>query len=267
MLNKKDKTNIKKMISNSYSPLNEIRQPLKILRWTLGFPLQALDATFSRFRFVPWMEFFRFSTLILISLVEYLFWAILFLIDDGNINNLIDFYADGYNKVSASKIEQSSFVILRISTIIFAFVYIFHFKWNANTISDLCKEVNRLKENLSKMLIEKHEERKHRCYHIKFEYSTKTILYGQILNVLSSLLYGVWILIFLQNNENEAWFPHRKTFVQIVYPIVATIAMMCINLGPMTCSAELVVGQIVDSITQLYCQWEEALKYDFKNPN
>ena len=62
---------------NTNSPLYGIRHPLTLLRWTLGFPLQTTDATFSQFHFVSHTECLRFVVFISIMLFEYVFMSIL----------------------------------------------------------------------------------------------------------------------------------------------------------------------------------------------
>ena len=48
--------------------------------------------------------------------------------------------------------------------------------------------------------------------------------------------------------------------IQIIYPILHAFTTAFILFGPMACSAELLAGQIVKSITDLFCQWEDILK-------
>ena len=244
---------------NKNSPLFAIRRPLKLLRWILGYPLQATDATFSRFRFVTWMECARFTVLTLILLCDYQFWAIMFIIKDGNLDNLFEFYLTNYNKLSVSKIDKVLPLIFTSNIIFSSILYLLTFKWNANAISNLCQEISRQKSKLFAMLSNHNEERTTICSCPKMEYPTRTIMYGQLLNVLSSILWGLWIYLFLIYHLESATFVDYKHFVQVMYPILIVIQQLFMKFGPIHCSAEIVVGQIVDSISDLYCYWNKVM--------
>ena len=244
---------------NKNSPLFAIRRPLILLRWILGFPLQATDATFSRFRFVTWMEYARFTVLILILLSDYQFWAIMFMIKDGNLDNLLEFYQTNYNKLSVSKIDKVLPLIFTCNIIFSSILYLLTFKWNAKPISNLCQEISREKTKLCAMLSNHNEGKTSLCFRPKMEYSTKTIMYGQLLNFLSSILWGLWIYLFLIYHLESAIFVNYKHFVQVLYPILIVIQQLFMKFGPINCSAEIVVGQIVDSISDLYCYWSKVI--------
>ena len=57
-----------------YSPFYKIRRTLTFLRWTLGFPLQIQDDSYTDFRFVTWIESIRALTVFLILGFPYLYW-------------------------------------------------------------------------------------------------------------------------------------------------------------------------------------------------
>ena len=155
---------------NTNSPLYAIRRPLIFLRWNLAFPLQAMDAKFSQFRFVTWMECIRFTVLILILLSEYQFWAIMFMIKDGNLNNLYAFYQTNYNRLSISKIDKSLPLIFTFNVILSSIVYILTYKLNAKKISTLCQEISDQKSKLKAMLSNHNDEKTYNCFCLKIEY-------------------------------------------------------------------------------------------------
>ena len=244
---------------NTNSPLYAIRRPLIFLRWNLAFPLQAMDAKFSQFRFVTWMECIRFTVLILILLSEYQFWAIMFMIKEGNLDNLYAFYQTNYNRLSISKIDKCLPLVLSFNVIWSSIVYVLTFKWNANKISTLCQEIGDQKSKLFAMLSNHKDEKAYMYFCPKIEYSTRTIIYGQILNLLSSILWALWIYYFLIYYEEYATFVNYKQIVQIIYPFLTAIQMLFMGFGPISSSAEIVVGQIVDSISILYCHWGKVM--------
>ena len=144
---------------NTNSPLYVIRRPLIFLRWNLAFPLQATDGTFSRFHFVTWMECTRFTVLILILLSEYQFLAIMFIIKDGNLDNLYAFYKTNYNRLSISKIDKSLPLIFTFNVILSSIAYILTYKLNAKKISTLCQEISDQKSKLKALLPNRNDEK------------------------------------------------------------------------------------------------------------
>ena len=244
---------------NPNSPLYRIRHPLIILRWTLGFPLQVMDGKFFRFRFVTWLEIIRFTILMLILLLEHEFWAILTLISDRSFDDFYDFYESNMNRVSASKIDKWLTWMFRIANMMFSFVLLLLFKWNAKKIENLCQDVAKQYTNISAMLRNQHEETTSSCKGNKLEYATRTLIYGQILNFISSILWGLWMYYYLLYNAGDAVFVEFKSFIRATYPILVTIEMLFMGFGPIASSTELVVGHIVDSITELFCKWNKVL--------
>ena len=179
-------------------------------------------------------------------------------ISEGNLNSYFSFYETNYNKFSASKVDQFTTIFVYITTILSAIVFLIVFKSNSTSISEFCKDAKELKSQLTSILIKNEEEWttiKH-CYEL--ENCTKTIVYGQILNIVSSILWGIWANIFLKIHDDSAL--NYGKDIQIVYPILHAFTTAFIFFGPMACSAELVAGQIVKSITDLFCQWEDILK-------
>ena len=94
------------------------------------------------------------------------------------------------------------------------------------------------------------------CFQMK-KYA-KGIVYGQCLNIVSSIFWGIWAAFFLQTHyERTAKYGND---IKLIYPIILTIQTTFIFFGPMACTAELVAGQIVESVTDLFCRWENILE-------
>ena len=245
--------------ANKSSPLYEIQRPLKLLRWIGGFPIKAVDWSFSEFIFIPWLEYIRFCFLILVFVMEYIYLMIKVLLYDGNLYNVYTFYETNYKKFSASKIDQFSTVFFNhITTISFSVVFILVFKSNASSISELCTDTKELRSMLQSMLIKNSKENRPPSHCFQMKKYAKGIVYGQCLNIVSSIFWGIWAAIFLQTHyERTAKYGNDIT---IIYPIILTIQTAFIFFGPMACSAELVVGAIVESVTDVFCQWEDILE-------
>ena len=143
-----------------YSPFYKIRQPLKLLRWTCGFPLQWVDDSFTQFRFIPWVEYTRFSILLFIFLLEYIYWIMIDLIYDGNLDNFFAFYEEAYSSFSSSLVDQLSTWFISVTALMSSFAFLFVFKYNATSISKMCKEVKNLNSKLASKYIKINQKRK-----------------------------------------------------------------------------------------------------------
>ena len=245
--------------TNSNSPLYKIRIPLKILRWTGGFPLQKLDSSFSQFVFIPWKEYLRFAILIVMLVSEYIYWALVVLIYDGNMDNLFSFYEESYDKFSSSKVDQFSTVFIYVTAISFNVMLLFVFKSNVITMNQSFKDAKKLKSSLSSLLIKNEEKRKPVMVCHEMEECTKTILFGQSLNLACSIIWGIWAALFLQIHYGSRMDVYGNS-IRITYPFFHAFQASIIFFGPLVCSAELVARQIVDNLTDLFSQWEEMLK-------
>ena len=194
--------------------------------------------------------------------LQYLYLIIIVLIFDGNLDNFFAFYEEGYNSYSSSLIDQLSVVFMSISFYLSSLAFLFVFKCNAKSISDLCKDVQKLKYELAFKSIKLKEEQKPLKYFYVMEKSTRTMVYGQFFNLVASISWAIWTVCFYESNDEK--FLHYGDSLRIVYPILVVMLTSLCLFGPMTCSAELVVGQIINSITDLFSQWNSILKCGVK---
>jgi hypothetical protein len=104
-----------------FSPFYRIRRTLVLMRWTLGCPLKPKNDSFAEFKFVTWVEIIRLFFLILMLVICHLYWVVIFLSFDGNLEGLIDFYNDLYKYYSTSKLDQLATVLWILVTLIQTF--------------------------------------------------------------------------------------------------------------------------------------------------
>lgn len=246
---------------NEFSPFYEIRSLLKLLRCTCGFPIQVKNETFTSFRFTPWLESVRFSSLIVFHLLDFLYLTILVLLCEGDFNQLFALYAVNYDNLMRSKIDQLSSAFFYVISIKSTIIYFLVFKSSVDSISDLCKEMSKAKA----MLKTNTDARKMdnlfctKCNEITN--STKTVMYGQILSLLTSVVWALWCFNYFQSLADLDVFVRYGAMVHIVYPILFFIQHLFNFYGPMACTAELIIGQIVDSISKLFSDWEEKFSH------
>ena len=247
-----------------HSPLYRIRLPLKVLRCIFGFPIQATNETYTKFRFLSWLEFIRFVIMLSMLLLTYLDIAGLILIYDGNLHNFFRIKQECWNNFSTSKIDHIALIIVFVIGVVSSFVYLLAFKSNVESINKLCKDINDLGTTFS---MDSNKWNTNTGFKgSRMENSTKTMICGQILCFITSILFGLWAYLILQAIAYDGVFVRYGIHFPIIFPIVYTIETYFKLFGPMTCSAELFCGQIIDSITDLFEDWIVALKTSHEEP-
>lgn len=245
-------------VNKQYSPLYKIRKPLFFLRWTLGFPLQTIDNSYLHFRFATWVECVRFSLLFSTYITQFVFWGILILVKDGNLSNYVDSVQQMYENFSRSKMDQILAMIFLLIVIIKSIVYLVIFKYNTKSINKCCNDITRMKSKILCIQIKHIEERKPNVCRV--EKSTQTIIYGQIFCLVSAILHSVWCLFHLQSSVDEKTFLSYGISVQVIWPMLVTIQYVCTLFGPISCAAEIVVCQLIYSLTDLFDDWKDILR-------
>ena len=242
--------------TNIYSPLYKVRIPLNILRCMFGFPIQAINETFTRFRFSNLWESIRLVLFLSMFLLEFVIMFGLLLIVDGNLSNVQRIKLDCWNNFSTSKIDHIALFIVIAIGVISSFVYLFVFKHSTPLINELCEEMNDMKLKLSTITNENGLERQSigSCV----ANSTKTMVLGQILCLSTSILFGCWAYLILQPIAYEGVFMRYGIYFPLIFPVIYAIETYYRLYGPITCSAELFCDQIINSITDLFDDWIKA---------
>ena len=244
--------------TNIHSPLYKVRVILYVLRCMFGFPIKPTNEAYTRFQFSTLWESFRFVFFLSIVLLEYVIMIGLLLIVDGNMNNMAKIKQDCWNNFSTSKIDHIALIIIIFIAVISSLVYLLVFKYNTPHINQLCEDIANVQLNLSTIT----KERKQEIIHERscMSGSAKTIVYGQVLSFITSILFGCWAYQILQYIAYDGVFVRYGIYFPLVFPIIYTIETYYRLFGPMTCSAELVCDQIINSITDLFDDWIGALR-------
>ena len=244
--------------TNVHSPLYKVQMVLCILRCMFGFPIKPTNEAYTRFQFSTLLASFRFVMFLSMVLLEYVIMIGLLLIVDGNLNNMAKIKQDCWNNFSTSKIDHIALVIIIFISVISSLVYLLVFKHITPHINQLCEDIANVQLNLSTITKERKQEIIHKrsC----MSGSAKTIVYGQVLSFITSILFGCWAYQILQYIAYDGVFVRYGIYFPLVFPIIYTIETYYRLFGPMTCSAELVCDQIINSITDLFDDWIGALK-------
>ena len=243
-----------------YSPFYKTRRTLRFLRWTLGFPLQIKDDSHTEFRFVTWVESIRIITVFLILGSPNLYWIVLLLSYHGNLDDFYYVHEESYKKLSSNKVDQLLSAIVIIIVIVQSFAYLLCFKYNAESISEFCKEVCAVKSKISALIVTKMKDRKdHHC--CVLQNSEKMVLYGELINVVASLTWGIWGYILIRSNFDEFRDRYGRSF-QNLYPILSAVQIFVLLYGPLSCAAELTSCELINSLSHLFVDWMELVKCD-----
>ena len=87
---------------------------------------------------------------------------------------------------------------------------------------------------------------------------TKILLLGQLINLIASMFCGVYMFLFIEELYDKLFYTYGYS-IQVIYPLVFTINVFCGLFSPISCAAELVVCQIINSLTDLFGDWMEIL--------
>ena len=242
----------------THSPLYKVRRLLRLLRCAFGFPIQATNKSYTTFRFLPWLEYSRFVMLPSIVLLEYVCMVILLLIYDGNLNNIIKIKQACYNNFSTSKVDHIALNLVIIICLLSSLLYLFVFQYNSHLINQLCEGIYDLKINLSATSNKKNGGRNPTRFVV--ENATKTVIYGQMLCFISSILFGLWAYYIIQSIAYDGVLALYGIFFPLIFPFIYTVETYFRLFGPMACSVELLCGQIIDSLTDLFDDWIDTLK-------
>ena len=245
--------------TNVYSPFFKIRKTLVLLRWTFGFPLQAKDYSYTEFRFVLWLECLRFVIACLMPVACHVYWFIVLLVVDGNLENAISVLKAAYDTYSTNKIDQAFTLLLFINAVVMLFSYLLLFKYNTHAINSFCNEVTVLKSKLTFILFNKGDEVKHaQC--MKLETSEKLILYGQIFNALASILFGIsQYNLHKALTEDNILKQYGSNYLPL-YFLMVTIQVLSTLFGPMSCAVEVLICQMINTLSDLFEDWNTLLQ-------
>ena len=245
-----------------YSPFYKIRRTLVVLRWMLGFPLQAKTASYTEFVFIFWLEWLRFFVMALMPFSGIIFLLIIILISDGNFDNLEKEFDRSQENYTTSKIDSiACFLWSLVIVPVTWFVYIVLFKRNIPSINEFCSGVSKIKSNMNAMLGKKDEEKKQprffTCRVGEVETSEKMLIYGQIINIVISCLFGCWAYI------NSPFLRFGSHFV-VIYACILAIQVLFMAFGPISAATEVTICQVITSLIDLFQEWKEILD---NNPN
>ena len=116
-----------------------------------------------------------------------------------------------------------------------------------------------IKSKMAAIIIRKSEETKQNENCSGMEAATKILLYGQLINLIASMFCGLYMFLFIEELYDKLFYTYGYS-IQVIYPIIYTINVLCGLFGPISCAAELVVCQIINSLTDLFGDWMEILK-------
>ena len=245
--------------TKEYSPFYKIRRTLVLLRWTFGFPLQSIDDSYTEFRFVLWLECLRFSVVYLMIMLSFVYWLFVVLIVDGNLENFITLFKELQDTYSKNKIDHYLVLLLYVNAVIMSFSYILYFKYNTQSINIFCNEVVIIKSKMAAILINKGKEGQ-QTHCMIIQNSEKLIIYGQIFNAITSFLHGLWNYnICITLPKDHLVYQYGSNY-QLFIPPMFAITKFFIWYGPISCAVELLICQVINSLSDLFNDWKTMLQ-------
>ena len=240
------------------SPFYTIRKLLILFRWTFGFPLQAKDDSYTEFRFVRWMEFFRFLPLLLLTHMNLICWIIAcFIVNENLVTfwNVMKLTAQAY---STNLIDVVLVTLRPSSAAILSCCYIFIFKYNAEHINNFSIEAAKIRYALNDFVKSPQYIENKKC-RTTLSNSKYILIYGQLMNVLMCCLFGIWYYNVFLESYGYIILNQFELEVQILLVVTFTLQMFFIGYGPVACTVELLICQAIGTLSDYFQDWETLL--------
>ena len=244
----------------THSPFYNIRKTLKFLRRILGFPLQAKDDSFVEFRFVLWLECIRFLPLLLLPLGSQIFLSFWYLTTKRDllltIYNLVKLYRDMY---SANSIDLFLAMSWSLSGVILSFSCILIFKYNTQNINNFLRDAAMIRRAIHDSFNVTPNIGKTKFFK-NLAPSEKFIITGQIFSFLISFLYGIVHYNSFIQSPNDIVV--EQFGIESSWPLTIMIAIQVLFTfyGPVACASELLICQMIHTLTEIFHDWEIFLK-------
>lgn len=247
-------------INENHSPFFRIRRTLIVLRWLLGLPLQIKTDSYTEFKFVKWLECLRLMLLINLHLLYFLSWVFILLMNDGNLKKFAEVMQESNNSYSSNLIDIAFCMSWPISVIILSCAYTLMFHYNSKKLSTFCQETVEIRANVSKLL--NNNKRKKARFSFKMvENSKKLVVYGQLLNLITSFLFGLWNYNIFSTSSESSVFKQYGLSYQILLPPLIVIQSLFTVYSPISCTVEVIICQMVDVVADIFKDWRSLLLY------
>ena len=251
--------------SKVFYPFYRIRRTLLFLRWILGFPLQAKDDAYSEFRFITWLECVRF--LIMVVCLQFCILGIvifLTLFYDTNLEDMQKFLKENMDQFSTNSLDNYLAYLWPIIVQVSWLTHLMEFKFNVESINEFCSNVGTTKSKMNAMMVKNNEKRnKHSC--IKVERAEKMLIYGIILSISAAIMMGAWLGIHY-NTFIKKLLQTQSSVIIIVLSCLFAVQSLFLLYGPISMSAELVICQYINSLTDLFETWKQIIESDSTLP-
>jgi len=133
------------------------------------------------------------------------------------------------------------------------------FKKCSKPINNFCEEFCIAKSKMA-ILSSKNFRDGHQKCKKKVTNSEKLLMYGQILNVITTTLFTIWYNIVM--NETKHGHNVYKTWIgyEIFSMLVYFVQIFIILFGPMSCTAELLICEIIEGLSEMFEDWQRVLR-------
>jgi hypothetical protein len=234
-----------------YSPFYTIKRTITILRWIFGFPLIAKDNSYTEFRFATLFECARFLVLSLITMIYHVYWIIVLLIVDGNLKNFIYILKETNRNYSENAVDVAVLLLMGPSAVMISLVYLLIYRLNIESINRFCIESVSISCMISVVSKDRRDEKAQKCW-ILLRKPKRLLIYGQLLSMTASVLFGIWTYNTLIVLPKESIFNNYATHY---LPPLMSINGLFILYGPLCFTVELFICQMIDSSSDLFLKW------------
>lgn len=235
-----------------FSPLFRIKKILLTLRFFLGFPLKPQNNEFSEFKFVPCLEYTRYSIYITIILVSH-FHNFYSFMQIAQLSNPSEVYTEyftrflGFTMMDILVINSMPF----IAWIATGF-YLNSFKNIDSWINNICKTLSKLNKELHKSEILRTTNK--RSGGMKL--SHKLIIFGSMISIVAFVTYCAALHVVMKAIANEHPMSQAETIRFILFNVIISYSWIY---PVMTMSADLIVCHTLEETSEVYLIWNKML--------
>ena len=236
-----------------YSPLYKIKKLLLILRWFLGFPFKARNRSFDNFKFVPFLEYFRYGIYLLIYFVTHIYNGCTIMKVYGETNLILGMKKYFTDFLGFTVLDILVFWSVPYTSLISCTIYLFSFKKISSSFSDVCSVLTVINKNMCESSnLELETKKRH-----KFNISMKLFILEFILAMSILILYAVCFPMVL---KDEIFMKSPLSLVdETIFIISVIIFTLCWVFPPITITADIVVCHMLEEMGETYLAWINLL--------
>ena len=234
------------------SPFCQVKNILKVLRFTLSFPLKPVDNEYAEFTFSPCLEYLRYAIYILIAFGSKC-GIYFFFVKHGNASDPFAAIQNTLSTVGLSQLDLLVWQFLPLINYISCFCYIISFKNSVKQINKICLILSNINQEFGLLICSSATN-----HHIQKKKSLTQIYLGVTVGVIGLIF---WICfncgLILEGAINEGVVQPTEL---APYGIAVTISGLMLVYPAMLSMADFFICHLLEALGNAFESWNKMLK-------